>query len=144
MVWEVLLRSLYPEGKKFAICNEQDYLKWILYLSDTTCMPACCRFHLSEFVFGIIHRGGIKNQSADALSRLGTGEEDCTDISDDLHVATININKEIGEATKASPYMKFYIYDHVEQEIGIMMPDAQVLFQQKAQIGRIHRHRWRL
>lgn len=80
---------------------------------------------LSEFDFDIIHRAGMKNQAACALSRLEAEGKNCTDITDDVPVVTIDAIDVMSEASQAPSYTPCQLCDNKEQEPGIMMPKVQ-------------------
>lgn len=69
----------YLEGHKLAVHMEHDTLEWILNLTDATDKLKRWLLRLSEFEFYVKHRGDIKNNAADALSRHETGWTDTAD-----------------------------------------------------------------
>lgn len=74
------------EGARFTIRTDHDALRWILNMADATGKLARWRLRLSKYEFDVVHRAGIKHQSADALSRLTTSGNDDTTLDDGIPV----------------------------------------------------------
>lgn len=62
----------------FAVHTDHDALKCISSPADATGLLAPWRFRLFDFDFDAIRRVVIKNQAADTLLRLQTGETNIT------------------------------------------------------------------
>lgn len=77
--WSVLLLRLYFEKSCFMIKIDHGTLKEILNPTDSTVRLTRWRIRHSKFDFGVVHRAGIENLVADALSRLkATGKIKCS------------------------------------------------------------------
>lgn len=85
---------------------------------------------LSEFHYQIIHRAGIKNQTADTVSRNKTGGEDFADINDDLSVGDIDLNEDKSETVEASLYIPCHVCVLKKVELVRVTPEVQALVQQ--------------
>lgn len=59
---------LCVEGNRFTVSSDNQALKWLLAMSDTSGKPAKCRLRLSGLKFDITYHAGINHQAADALS----------------------------------------------------------------------------
>lgn len=59
-------------------------LKWICNLTDGTGKLARWRISLSEVEFHVVHRAGIANKDADALTQLETGGMSTTKLDVDF------------------------------------------------------------
>lgn len=83
VVWAVRLFCECLECHKFTTWADQEAGKWLLNLRDTKGKLARLLSCLSDFEFDVLHRVGIKNQGADALSRLKTGDTYTTELDDE-------------------------------------------------------------
>lgn len=90
IVWSVSMLRTYPEGTQLTIRTDHNPLKSILNFADTTGRFARFLHRLFEYNFDVVHRGGIKHRTADALSRLHGASEDFEPIKDDLPVKMID------------------------------------------------------
>lgn len=63
----LFLRS-YLEGHQFTICADHDGFKWMLNLADATDKLSLRRHCFLELVFDAMHKAGIKNKAAVAIS----------------------------------------------------------------------------
>lgn len=77
VVWAVQMLRPYFEHEHFELFTDHQALKWILTSSDSAGRLARWRLRLLEHDFTVEYKKGIKNQIADAISRLPTyGEAD--------------------------------------------------------------------
>lgn len=83
-----LLRP-YIGGTKSIIRTDNHALRAILSFADATGKRTGWCLQLSEFYFKVIHKGGVKQQVADALSRLSTSGADDIDIGDAIQVLAV-------------------------------------------------------
>lgn len=113
------------KGKNLKVSPDHDSLKRILNLSVATDMLARWGIRSSEIDCDIVHRAGIKNKAADALSRLETQGENITDITDEIIVAIIDLNKDRNKTTKVLLCTVCHICDHKDHKTGRMMPEVQ-------------------
>lgn len=70
VVWAVRHFRCYLYGRHFKIITDCQPLKWLMNARDPNSRLARWNLLLQEYDFEIIHRAGVKNQNADALSRV--------------------------------------------------------------------------
>ena len=59
----------YLHGRKFTIYTNHNALQWLMKISEPTGKLARWSLLIQQFDFDIVHRPGVKNGNADALSR---------------------------------------------------------------------------
>lgn len=69
--------------------TDHDAFGWILNMADETVELYRWLLRLQELSFDVVNRAGIKNQAADALSKLWITGEDQTELNDELPVLII-------------------------------------------------------
>lgn len=84
VVSAVFFLGPYLESNKFTFCMDRNALKWIPNLAGAKSIMALWRLSLSIFDLDVVHRTGIKNRAADALSKLETSDIDNTYLDDGL------------------------------------------------------------
>lgn len=82
VVWAVQILRPYLERSHFDLYTDHQALRWIMNLYDAFGRLARWRLRLLEYDFTVHYRKGLKNQIADAISRLPTWGE--TGIAPDL------------------------------------------------------------
>lgn len=89
VIWAIMLIRPFSKDTRFTlrICYHAPH--WILDLDDATGTLARWRPRLMKFDFEIIHRAGIKNQAANALSRLPMNGSDCTLLEDNISIMVV-------------------------------------------------------
>ena len=63
----------YLHGRKFTIYTDHNALKWLMSIQDPTGRVARWALLIQQFDFDIVHRPGVTNGNADALSRRSYG-----------------------------------------------------------------------
>lgn len=102
-IWSVLLLCPHLEGCQFILKINHHELRWFLNLADATGKLARWQLRLLEYVFEVVHRGGVKHQEADALPRLLTTEVDNTELEDEISVMMLTGMKSHNENKSAVP-----------------------------------------
>lgn len=82
----------YFEGTCLTIRTDDKSLEWMLKLADVLGRFAWWRLCFSKLEYEVVNRAGIKNQAADALSRIETTGADTDSIEDNLPGAVIDTN----------------------------------------------------
>ena len=58
--------------RKFKIVSDHKPLVWIMNVKDPGSLLMQWRIQLAEYDYEIVHKSGIQNTKADALSRIGS------------------------------------------------------------------------
>ncbi|CAF0725133.1 unnamed protein product [Brachionus calyciflorus] len=69
VVWAIKKYRVYLYGTNFDVITDHSALKWLMNITDPTARLARWAIYLQAYEFKIIHRIGISNGNADALSR---------------------------------------------------------------------------
>ena len=107
VVWGCQILRPYLEGHHVKIYTDHQPLKWLLGPTDATERLARWRLRLLEFDISVEYKKGIKNQLADAISRIPTEGE--TNISPDLNIPVLSIKEK--EEIKILQSMEDDLYD---------------------------------
>ncbi len=84
VVWAVLHLRSYLERTRFTVRTDHHALKWALFLAKAEGRFAEWRLRLAELDFEVVYRPGVKHSVPDALSKVGTTNEDA------VHLRTKN------------------------------------------------------
>ena len=71
IVWAIKYFRPYLYGRKFKIVSDHKPLVWIMNVKDPGSRLMRWRIHLAEYNYEIVHKSGVQNTNADALSRIG-------------------------------------------------------------------------
>ena len=86
IVWSCKHYRPYLLGRKFTVVTDHKPLLWIFNVTDPSSRLLRWRLLLEEYQFNIVHKAGVKNVNADALSRypvIATSEKQLEEISED-------------------------------------------------------------
>lgn len=120
---------LYLKETRISVRTEHNKLNRILSLTDSTGRLARWLLRLSKFEFDVIHRAGVKPQTADALSRLPTAEEDRTVLDDDLPVPAIEAsNSNSFDTVKRDASRDVYILNEATYNPSYNAPPSENKF----------------
>ena len=72
IVWATKYFRPYLHGRKFKIVSDNKPLVWIMNVKDPGSRLMRWRIQLAEYDYEIVHKSGIQNSNADALSRIGS------------------------------------------------------------------------
>jgi transposase InsO family protein len=71
VVWATKYFRPYLYGRTFKIVSDHKPLVWIMNVKDPGSRLMRWRIQLAEYTYEIVHKSGIQNTNADALSRIG-------------------------------------------------------------------------
>ena len=71
IVWATKYFRPYLYGRRFKIVSDHKPLVWIMNVKDPGSRLMRWRIQLAEHDFEIVHKSGVLNTNADALSRMG-------------------------------------------------------------------------
>ena len=85
IVWATKYFRPYLYGRIFKIVSDHKPLVWIMNVKDPGSRLMRWRIQLAEYDYEIVHKSGVQNTNADALSRIGSvgALEELTEISDE-------------------------------------------------------------
>ena len=92
VVRAILTLKTYLEGSHFFLRTDQNALRWRMKLNDPIGRIMRWKLRLLEFDYEVVYRPGRVHQVPDALSRLERGEDNESDIEDEL--PTFPVGKE--------------------------------------------------
>ena len=88
VVWAVTHLKAYLQMESFVIRTDHESLKWLLAVDGENSRLCRWRLRLAEYDFTVVYRPGIKNQPADAMSRLQTTGDTST-LDDEVPVLIV-------------------------------------------------------
>lgn len=94
VVWAVQILRPYLERKHFILYTDHQALRWLMELADAASRLARWRLRLMEFDFTVKYKQGIKNNIADAISRLPTFG--FTRVAPDLDIPCLVLGEGVG------------------------------------------------
>lgn len=83
------------------------------------------RLRLSQFEFDIILIADVRNEDANSLPRVESGDEESTDIIENTPVADIGPSEDITKTSKASSFTVCQLSDKNKETPGNMTPGVQ-------------------
>lgn len=84
VVWAMQTLRPYVQGTHFTVNTDHSALRWLMEICEPSGRLMRWRLRLSEFDFNIVHKKGLINTQADAMSRLTTLGSTTVDIDDDI------------------------------------------------------------
>jgi hypothetical protein len=95
VVWATKILRHQLVGTEFVIKTDHSSLSWLLTgaSGDENARITRWRLRLSDLHFTIVHRSGVSNKAADALSRLSTdGHTDAEESLDSIEIFTVSVD----------------------------------------------------
>lgn len=89
VIWAIKLPRPFLREPFLTIQHDHGAHKWILNMAETTGKLPRWWLRLLEFETDMVHRGGIRYQTADRQSRLITNREGHTPLEDEIHALTV-------------------------------------------------------
>lgn len=72
IVWATKYFRPYLYGRRFKVVSDHKPLVWIMNVKDPGSRLMRWQIQLAEYDYDIVHKSGVKNTNADALSRIGS------------------------------------------------------------------------
>jgi hypothetical protein len=72
IVWATKYFRPYLYGRRFKVVSDHKPLVWIMNVKDPGSRLMRWRIQLAEYDYDIVHKSGVQNTNADALSRIGS------------------------------------------------------------------------
>lgn len=117
VVLESLMLRTYLEAVKFVMRADQNALRWMMNMSDTTVRQARWRLRLFEIELEVVYRAVIVHQDAYALSRLPTTQKDTFPIYDDIPVLLVDHLAGNGDPECETMFFVFFDLDGEQETI---------------------------